>query len=229
MVSVRAMPVAVRRYLEELEMSLKRQVGVSPGEALSDAREHLIANADALARSGESPREDELYAHFVATFGEPAVVAREYAAGEADRVGVPSRSRLLPWPGYAPGWRICCTACGRSAPLAKIGGIRIGARSVHKYTIGWCRQCGWFRWLRIIRDLERANLVEQQGMTKTPEQSLQAMHRPVLTVVGILCVTFAIILATFTAVALTSRSARGTDGSGAAATDRLREAIDQNY
>jgi len=197
MVIARAMPVAVRRYLEELEISLKRQVGVSPEEALSDAREHLIANADALARSGESPGEDELYVHFVATFGEPAAVAGEYAGGEADRVGAASRPRLLPWPGHAPGWRICCTACGRSAPLAKIGGIRVGARSVHKYTIGWCRQCGWFRWLRIIRDLETANLAEYMGMTKTPEQSLRSMHRPILTVVAIVVLTFGVILAAF--------------------------------
>jgi hypothetical protein len=223
------MPAAVRRYLEQLEQFLKQQMGVLPEEALSDAREHLISSADALARSGEGPGDDELYAHFVGTFGEPSHVAEQYADGEPSGAGGKPRARLMPWSGYAPGWRICCTKCGRSAPLSALGGVRIGARSVHKYTVGWCRQCGWLRWLRIIRDLDGTNVVENMGMTKTPEQSLRSMHRPVATVVGIVLATLVMILATFAVVALTTRIGRGQDASAPAATKRLREAIDQNY
>jgi hypothetical protein len=112
--------------------------------------------------------------------------------------------------------------------LAATGVVRIGARSVHKYTLGWCRQCGWIRWLRIIRDLDGANLVENMGMSNTPAQSLRSMHRPIATVVGIVLATFVMILATFTVVALMGRVAHDEEASKIAVT-RLREAIDQNY
>ena len=224
MVSSREMPVAARRYLEELERCLKRQVGVSPEEALSDAREFVLSATEGLERSGDGLSEEELYLHFTKTFGEPAVVAEQYARGGMQAIVRPT---VLPRTGYAPGWRICCTKCGRSAPLAALGGVRIGARSVHKYTVGWCRECGWFRWLRIIQDLDEANLTERMGVTKTPQESLKGMHRPVLTLVGILLMTLAIMLGTW---AILAAVGRGEDAAvHGAAVQRLRKAVEQEY
>jgi hypothetical protein len=225
MATVREMPPAVQKYLEELELCLKRNVGVAPEEALSDAREYLLSDADALTRSGERISDDDLYSHFAKTFGDPAAVAEHFAKSQP---GAPLlRPTIFPQPGYAPGWRICCTACGRSAPLAALGGIRIGARSVHKYTVGWCRECGWLRFMRIIQDLDSPNLTAQLGMTNTPAQALKSLHHPVLTIVGILAFTFAIIGAVWL---LTAALARGQDGAaGRAAAQRLQKAIDQDY
>jgi hypothetical protein len=173
-------PLAVRRYLEELELELKQQPGVSPEEALSDAREFLISRMHGRARSGEGPPEQELYDHFVATLGAPSSIAQHYAAHAH-----PFQRR----PGLAPGWRICCTRCGRSAPLAAVGGIRLGAKSFHKYTLGWCRDCRRFRFLRIIQDLDSANLTERLGVTATPDEVRRTMHRPWLVLGAILLVT----------------------------------------
>lgn len=125
-------PQIDRRYLEELEHELKREPGVSPEEALVDAREFLGAAAAELVQSGEAPDGEALYREMIRTFGDPAEVAAAYAAG----------ARPDPLQGYAPGWRICCTRCGRSAPLARVGGTRSGARSLHKYTLGFCQDCG---------------------------------------------------------------------------------------
>ena len=168
---------AVRRYLEKLELELKKLSGVVPEEALSDAREFLMADADALERSGEPPSEIEHFEWIVQNYGAPNVVAQQYAG------------RSNPFPekhGYAPGWRICCTKCGRSAPLASVGGIRIGAKSWHKYTLSFCRGCNRPRMARIIQDMEETNLTEQQGVRQLPDQTRSTMHRPVTTILGIL-------------------------------------------
>ena len=94
----------------------------------------------------------------------------------------------------APGWRICCTRCGRSAPLAAVGGTRIGARSRHKYTLGFCRGCRRFRFLRIIQDLETHNLTDAVSAAGTPEQMRATMHRPWVTLAIILLMTGGIIV-----------------------------------
>lgn len=210
-------PGAARRYLEEFEQELKDRPGVSPEEALSDAREFLLSDAAALARSGEGPGDDdELYAHFVARFGTPADVAGQYATH-----ATPFRARR----GYAPGWRICCTKCGRSAPLAKVGGVRIGARSVHKYTLGYCRDCRRLRFLRIVRDLDAPNLTRRLGTQSTPDELRHSMHRPWLTLAAIgLIVAAALFLASFAWAQPAERDARNRE-----AIERLRRAVDQDY
>jgi hypothetical protein len=224
MPNTKEIPAAARQYLEQLELHLKQQVGVAPEEALSDAREFLLSAADALERSGEGPREDELYAHFVETLGEPSEVARQYAAQER-----PLRVRQ----GFAPGWRICCTKCGHSAPLATIGWTRIGARSVHKYTLGWCRQCRRLRFLRIIRDLDGATLTDQLGVTRTPDDLQRAAHHPWLTIGLILALVAAILLGMWLIVGLIAGQRVLAQDAGAdanaVAIERLKTAIDQNY
>src|SRR5262245_2329716 len=229
MSNTKELPLAARRYLEALELELKQQVGVSPEEALSDAREFLLTDLDALERSGEGPNEDELYAHFVKSLGDPAEVARQYAAQER-----PIRVRK----GFAPGWRICCTYGGRSAPLAAIGAIRIGARSVHKYTLGWCRQCRRLRFLRVISDLDEPTLTTQFGVSQTPQELRQSAHRPWRTIGLILALVATMILGVWLAAAVVGlgvwlaveRSVSAQDiTANAAAIERLQTAIDQNY
>ncbi len=112
-------PPAVIRYMQELELVLKQMRGLSPEDALADAREFLLADYEALQRSGETPDESTHYQWIVEHFGSPQQVARQYAV----HVDPPSPAER---PGIAPGWRICCTQCGRSSPLAALGAIRIG-------------------------------------------------------------------------------------------------------
>lgn len=47
------------------------------------------------------------------------------------------------------GWIIECPQCGEVKPLARAGGVRIGAASYHKRTLGFCRRCRRFRWVMI--------------------------------------------------------------------------------
>jgi hypothetical protein len=196
MSTVQPMPPAVRRFLEELEIELKQRSGVSPEEALSDAREFALSELAALDRSGEGLDEDAVYDHLVERLGSPSDLAREYG----DLAGpVPDRA------GYAPGWRICCTRCGRSAPLAKIGGIRVAAKSCHKYTAGWCRQCGGLRFLRIIQDLDQTNLTEQLASGATPDDVRRKMHKPWLVLGAILVGTFLIMAVVGLTMAILTR------------------------
>ena len=44
----------------------------------------------------------------------------------------------------APGWEMRCCKCGYVEHFGKYG-IRLGAASFKKYTIGWCGQCRWVR------------------------------------------------------------------------------------
>lgn len=119
-------PPGAHRYLCELELEVKQIPGCNPEEAISDAREFLLSDYDALVRSAEPPDDQSHYDLIVESFGTPKEVASQYQSAT-----VPTPKCTTP--GYAPGWRICCTRCGRSAPLAAIGGTRIGASSVHKY------------------------------------------------------------------------------------------------
>lgn len=38
-------------------------------------------------------------------------------------------------------WQLRCTSCDETRPLARHGGMRITATSLHKYTVAWCRTC----------------------------------------------------------------------------------------
>lgn len=171
-----SLPPAVHRYLQEFELELKQFSGISPEEALSDAREFLMQDSAALSRSGETPNEIDYYQWIIDKYGTPSMVAQQYA-DHTDPF--PAKS------GYAPGWRICCTHCGRSAPLASIGAIRIGAKSVHKYTFGYCRGCSRLRFLRIIQDLDKPNLTERLDVHHTPDEMRAKLHKPLAVIVVI--------------------------------------------
>jgi hypothetical protein len=168
----------VHRYLEALERELKLLCGVSPEEALSDAREFLQNDWESLARAEPGLDEEAVYAHFLETFGAPEEVALAFAESAAPR-------RRLFF-GRAPGWRICCTKCGRSAPAAKAAITRIGAFSFHKYTLGFCRECRRLRWLRIIKDEGRANLTQLLGASTTAAGARRTLHRPWLVLAVVL-------------------------------------------
>ncbi len=178
--------VPVQRYLEALELELKQHAGVVPEEALGDAREFLQANHDALMLAEPNLRDDEVYSHFVETYGSPEQIAEEYADS-----GDPINARFA---SLAPGWRACCTKCGRSAPASKLGITRIGARSFHKYTLGYCRDCKWIRFIRIVRDAKSTNLTRQLGTSRTADEVRQRMHRPLLTLVAIIAFVVLILL-----------------------------------
>ena len=224
MVVAKDIQPAVRRYLEQLELELKKLSGVVPEDALCDAREFLIADSEALARSGEPPSEMEHFDWIMENYGAPEVVAQQYA------------DQANPFPvkhGFAPGWRICCTKCGRSSPLASVGAIRIGAKSWHKYHLAFCRGCKRVRFARIIQDMDEANLTEQLGLKRLPEQVRSTMHRPVMTFVGI----FGAIAATFflvAAIALSiiffaSQAVAQDTKANAEAIGRLKQSIKMDY
>ena len=178
----------VRSFLSSLELELKNRPGVVPEDALSDAREFLQNEYESLSRRRGYFSDAEVHQHFVDTFGKPSQVAAAYA-----ETAEPATEQK----GYAPGWRICCTKCGRSGPAAKAGITRIGAWSWHKYILGYCRDCQSLRWLRLIKDQEKSNLTKRIGMDTTPEELRRTMHRPWQTVIAILVIAAIVQLVSF--------------------------------
>ena len=164
----KSLPPPVVSYLEQLERSLKLKCGVVPEDALDDARAHLERHCRSLREENPEIDPEEMLDCLIENFGSPAEVAEQYES-EAEPL---LRERA----GYAPGWRICCTRCGRSAPATSVGAVRIAARSLHKYTLGWCQGCRGLRLLRFQRDLVEANLTQLLGVDKTPEQVRRSMH-----------------------------------------------------
>ncbi len=148
-------------YLEQFERCLKSKSGVVPEDALVAARLHLERDYQQIMATDPDLSADEVFDRLVVSYGAPAEVAAQFE--EAAQTDAPL------FTGYAPGWRIYCPKCGRSAPLAKTGAVRIGARSTHKYLFGWCRGCNWFRWLRVERDLDDTNLTKQLESEITAE------------------------------------------------------------
>ncbi|MCE9619198.1 MAG: hypothetical protein K8R92_04745 [Planctomycetes bacterium] len=55
----------------------------------------------------------------------------------------------------APGWQIRCVRCGFTDPLGKYG-VRLGAASVGKYTLGRCKSCKRFAFFAIEKRPELA-------------------------------------------------------------------------
>ena len=47
--------------------------------------------------------------------------------------------------GYAPGWRVHCTKCGRTRDAAGVGTTKTSASARKCYTLGWCSNCSWLR------------------------------------------------------------------------------------
>lgn len=166
---------AIVSFLEEVELELKRMDGLAPEEALSELRAHLAAEVSSHAHEGPERTSAQWRRRFVSSLGEPWQVARDFAQAEPGR-------RV----GHAPGWRIACSRCGRSTPLDRVpGAIRVGARSWHKYTLGWCSSCRRPRWLRLQRDMDRPRLTASLGARGTPEQ-LRARNRPWLVIAACL-------------------------------------------
>lgn len=155
-------------YLRQLELELKQLSGVQPEEALSDAREYLVDFVSELDATGVVDQAEQ-EARVMERFGTPREVANQYGD-----VAIKGRERK----GYAPGWRICCCTCGRSKPAARSGIVRIKAFSREKYVGGFCSHCRWFRWLRLIHDMDQTNLTDQMCANLTPAETLQGANRP---------------------------------------------------
>lgn len=182
---MKALPTPVLTYLRNLEREAKHRVGVVPETILEDAREFLTRDFQSLHDSEPGLTDDEVYSHFEDTYGTPSDVAESY---------LPETQPTSRIPGYAPGWRICCTRCGKSAPAAKVGITRVAARSHHKYIGGWCKDCRWPRWMRLVQDLDDDNLTRQLSVGETGETVRKKLHRPWLTVAAILLITFSTIV-----------------------------------
>lgn len=180
----RPLPAPVEHYLKELELQLKKRCGVFVEETLSDAREYLVTDYDALMHSEPGLGEKAIFDHFVENFGAPVLVASTYGFSES-----PDKRK-----GNAPGWRIACCHCNFSVPATEAGIIRIHASSKHKYIGAKCGNCKCRRWFHVIKDMELTNLTEELSMAKTPEELRTAMHRPVQTIRAILLLTVCSIL-----------------------------------
>lgn len=185
------------RYLEQLERAVKQKVGVVPEDVLTDAREFLLKDFRSLQQSEPGMCDDEVFEHFLSTFGPPEEVAQSYEDA--------CQPNLLKLGGVAPNWRICCTKCGRSAPAAKAGITRLGACSREKYVGGWCHDCRRLRWMRLERDLETANLTRELGAGLTGEQLREQKHRPW----RVVWMTLAFALALAVVVSLVTRQIAG--------------------
>ena len=179
---MQTLPNPVVRYLENLELELKKKVGVSPEDALCDAREHLTRQYDSICSAGEIVDDESAYTQFIDGYGRPTDVAQQYESS--------SKKNILKIPGRAPGWRICCSRCGRSAPAAKVGITRVAASSKHKYVVGWCHDCRFFRWMRLQKDLEKITLTPNLGVRTSSPGLRKASHRPWLILALILIATF---------------------------------------
>lgn len=139
-------PPVARQYLADLEAALKRTAGTVPAETLADAEEFILAELEQRGPAAFEGPAAEVRQRLEARFGVPADVASAGAAEEP-----PAWKR----PGYAPGWRVECVRCGRSSPAAEAGIVRIGAFSVGKWTIAWCRRCRFFTFLRFVNDMPK--------------------------------------------------------------------------
>lgn len=178
---------AVVDFLEELELAAKQEIGLVPEQLVYEAREQILRRPDPptsllLDCDSTTTRElDNVKTNDVklqlsewlnAKLGSPSKIVSENqkrVSGDTKDLG-----------GNAPGWRICCVHCGRSAPAAKRGWIRIGAYSVHKYVGGWCENCRAPRSIRVIQDLEQTNLTRLLGASKSPEELREEMHDPTI-------------------------------------------------
>ncbi|MCA9265308.1 MAG: hypothetical protein KDA60_15715, partial [Planctomycetales bacterium] len=167
---VKTLHPAVTAYLEQLERAVKQKIGVVPEEILCDAREHLQHDIEALNVCEPGLSTEQVHHHFITTYGDPHDVAAHYEDF--------AQPLLRAGKGYAPGWRISCTSCGRSVPAARAGIVRVGAASVHKYVLGWCADCHWLRWMRLEKDLERTNLTRALGAEKDSDTMRRQRHHP---------------------------------------------------
>jgi len=64
------------------------------------------------------------------------------------------------WEKRAPGWKIVCKKCGMSEPFGKYG-IRKGAASAQKCTIGWCKNCKRLRCHKITKSKAKQKIETQ--------------------------------------------------------------------
>lgn len=169
---------AIEKYLNELEVAAKQRLGVCPNQILRDAEEHLVRDFGALQRVEPELNEVTLLEHFRQSFGEPDAVAKSY-----EQFSETTPSMI---PALAPHWRIHCTKCGLSAPAQKVGITRIGARSVGKRVLGWCRGCNRFRFLSVTRDLNCSGTISpaEQLTKNTPTKDANKMISRKISFIG---------------------------------------------
>ena len=60
-------------------------------------------------------------------------------------------------------WKIRCTACGRQKSVWSAGGVRYGASSGVKHTLGFCSGCHGLRMLKIYRPSDEPLSIPPRG------------------------------------------------------------------
>lgn len=135
----------VEEYVRQLEVALRVLPRSRQKESLADAAEHLRSEWESLQRADARVGAGEALEHFEATFGTPDEVAAMYAEGVSESGSGKSWSLAA----LRSPWLISCGKCGRSKPAERAGVYRIGAWSLHKYTLGYCRSCRRLRFLKI--------------------------------------------------------------------------------
>ncbi|RYD61465.1 MAG: serine/threonine protein kinase, partial [Verrucomicrobiaceae bacterium] len=129
-------------------------------------------------------------------------------------------------PPVPPGeWQLRCTACQSTRSLASAGGIRIGAASVGKRTLAWCRSCGGLRFAAIEKAGETrggSTTANPQSNQKSQVSGLLLHFAPALLLIaawwssglekGAVLVLSLVIVATLIIRALASRRQQPTPG-----------------
>jgi hypothetical protein len=140
---------AIESYLEQLRRSLEAHDVDHQKEALDDAREYLEAEYEECKRSRPDLDESHAMELVCRRFGDVETVANAY-----DRAEGSTRAKTYHrWSrrfSYAPGWKVTCSGCGRSADLASVAPftVRWMAWSRFKVRLGWCTECRRLVWLR---------------------------------------------------------------------------------
>ncbi len=182
----RVLTAPVLSYLRQLEVGLKHRFGVRVENVLSETIEFLMSEYEGLIKNEPGIDDARCFKNLVISLGDPQSVAAGYGLDHS-----PKGHK-----GYAPGWRICCSRCGISAPASETGMIRVAAACSHKYIGGWCSHCQHWRWYRVLHDLESSNLTDQLAKNMTPEQLRARMHKPWSTIIAILLLVAGSIIGT---------------------------------
>lgn len=170
-------------YLGRVELATKKRVGVVPEDVLFDLKQRF--ESQPITPQSESPNglsDEKLF--WDVQFGSPQSIAQ--SLGDEPQP---------PVTGKAPGWRICCTVCGRSSPADRVGITRIAARSFHKYVAGRCQTCKRVTSCRLLRDVDRVTLTESIRLGKTPAEIRRRTHHPWIAIAAILVLVLVINLA----------------------------------
>jgi hypothetical protein len=143
------MQATIETYLEQFRRALEAQDVDSQQEALSDAREFLEAEFEECRRTRPDLEEAEAFELVCQRFGSVDAVARAYDHAEGPSAAKAFHRTSRRW-SYAPGWKVSCTRCGRSADLGSVAPLTVRwmAWARLKFGLAWCSTCRRPTWIR---------------------------------------------------------------------------------